>query len=114
MGDESEYLFAEKYFGGWPHWKRLIACTWFMDYLSSFREELAAKQAGESLNRIKQAAKGGRLDLDKYLLEKGWIDKKAVGRPTKERIKSEAQKIALDHQDISDDFSRILDKTTFQ
>lgn len=115
MSDETEYKFASTYFGGWPHWKRLLGCSWFMDYLSEWREELRVKEAGESLARLKLAAKGGRLDLDKYLLDRGLSDKKSpVGRPTKERIKSEAQKIVLDQRDISDDFSRILDKTTFQ
>lgn len=113
-GDESEYQVASKYFGGWSHWKRLLQCSWFLDYLSEWREELAAKQSAESLARIKQAAEKGNVSLDKWLLDRGLSDQKMpVGRPTKERIKQEAQKIVLDQRDVQDDLSRLLEGATF-
>ena len=54
MNDESEYQFAETYFGGWPHWKRLLSCSWFQDYISDIREELAVRNAAKNLLQIRQ------------------------------------------------------------
>src|SRR5690606_30115707 len=39
MEDDTEYYFAQAYFGGWPHWKRLLSCSWFVDYITEIREE---------------------------------------------------------------------------
>lgn len=110
MGDESEYVFANTYFGGWPHWKRLLNCNWFMDYLSSYREELVLRQQAESLVRLRTAARDGRLDIDKWLIERKW-DKDPVGRPSKERIKREAQQMTREAVDVSDDLARLTEGT---
>lgn len=107
LGDESEYQFANLYFGGWPHWKRLMNANWFMDYLSSYREELQVRNQAESLLQLRQAARAGNLQINKYLLERGW-DKDSVGRPTKEKIRQEAQRITKDSSDVADDLARIL------
>lgn len=108
MGDESEFLFADTFFGGWPHWKRLTSSPWFLDHLSELREELAARNAAIALSEIRKAASSGNFNASKYLLEQGWIPKdKKVGRPTKERIRHEAEKISADHLDITDDLERI-------
>lgn len=108
MGDESEYLFAETYFGGWPHWKKLLSTSWFLDYLSELREELAARNASIALAEIRKSAREGNVSSSKYLLEQGWIPKdKRAGRPTKEKIKYEAEKLSADHYDISEDLERI-------
>lgn len=108
LGDETEFIFAETYFGGWPHWKRLLQSQWFLDHLVELREELSARNAAIHLNQIKQSAAQGNASSAKYLLEQGWLPKdKKVGRPTKEKIRQEAEKIALDSYDISDDLERI-------
>lgn len=108
MGDESEFLFAETYFGGWPHWKKLCSSPWFLDHLTELREELAARNAAIQLSEIKKSASSGNFAASKYLLEQGWIPKdKKVGRPTKEKIQREAEKLSADHYDISEDLDRI-------
>ncbi len=107
MGDESEYHFAEAYFGGYPHWKRLLQSSWFLDYLTEMREELHARNAAIALEQIKKSASGGSFQASKYLLEQGWLPKGDVGRPSKERIKQEAQDLFRSSEDISSDLDRI-------
>lgn len=108
VGDDTGYLFAEKYLGGWPHWKRLMSCNWFVDYLDDIREEMAAKQAAESKMRIREIALDkkdkGSLQANRLLLDG---TKGQVGRPSKESIKREAEKMFSDHSDIRDDLARI-------
>lgn len=107
MGDESEFLFAQTYFGGWPHWKRLLTCSWFLDHLSEIREELAARNAAENLIAIRSKAKDGNFQANKYLLEQGWKPKGDVGRPTKDRIRREAEKLSKNDSEVHADFERV-------
>lgn len=106
--DPSEYLVATKYFDGWAHWKRLTECAWFAEHLRDWREELQVRQMAQSLNHIKQKALTGDVGTNKYLLEQGWIPKKdQVGRPSKEKIKSEAERLFKNKSEVSEDFERI-------
>lgn len=106
-GDESEYMIASTSFGGWPHWKRLLSSPWFLDYVVELREELAARNAAAALLQIKKNAEGGNLQANRYLLEQGWLPKGDVGRPTKEKIRQEADHLFRSSEEISDDLDRI-------
>ena len=44
----------------------------------------------------------------KFLVERGWAPKNEKGRPTKEDVKLEANRIAEIHNTIQDDLERIL------
>lgn len=115
MDDQSEYQFANRYFAGWSHWKKLLRCPWFADYISEFREELQIKSSASYLTSIRLKALEGNLAANKYLLEQGWKDsKEKVGRPSKEKIKAEADKMFRDSTDISDDLERIKAGMSFQ
>lgn len=115
MEDHSEYQFATRYFAGWAHWKKLLRCPWFADYLSEFREELQIKSSASYLTAIRLKAIEGNLAANKYLLEQGWKDsKEKVGRPSKEKIKQEADKLFRDSSDIADDLERIKEGMTFK
>lgn len=109
MNDESEFDFARTYFGGWPHWKRLLQCSWFQDYLSEIREELAVRNAASCLRQLRKKASEGSLQANKYLLEQGW-KKDIVGRPSKEKIRSEADRLFRSAQDVDEDLQRITDE----
>jgi hypothetical protein len=113
MDDESEYLFAEKYFGGWPHWKRLLSCSWFQDYISDIREELAVRNSAKNLLQIRKKAEEGNLQANRYLLEQAWKPKESVGRPSKARIRAEADKLFHEASDVDLDLSRLLDNQVF-
>lgn len=104
--DPTEFFVAEKYFDGQPHWRRLTAQKWFMDYLTPIREELALKHQAQYMRSLRQDAINGDKVASKYLLDR--MEKpKEVGRPTKRKIAEEAQKIVLDNQDIATDFDRM-------
>ena len=109
--DPTEYSFAKKYFDGWTHWKKLIACNWFKPYLEAMREELEIKMKAEALNNIRyKAGENGKdgLAANKYILEKGYVDKDDKrGRPNKETIKREADKLFKDKEDILGDWQRL-------
>lgn len=109
MADESEYNFATAYFDGWPHYQRLLATSWFNDYMSGYREELRLKTLATALFHIKDKAKTGDFQANKYILSEEWkgAKKSNVGRPTKARIKEEADKMFQDKNDIQDDLDRL-------
>lgn len=108
INDETEFLVAQNLFGGWPHFKKLLQCSWFVDYLSEIREELRVRQACEHLMMLREKSRSdtkvAQYLLDKILKE----DKNAVGRPTKARIKEEAAKMFEIKADIDEDFKRIF------
>ncbi|MGD9682593.1 MAG: hypothetical protein AB7L70_19155 [Pyrinomonadaceae bacterium] len=109
MGDETEYEFSKAYFGGWPHWKRLTSAPWFLDFVTQYREELAIRNAAESLLRLRAKAKSGDVATDKYLLEQRWVpSSQKAGRPSKERIKEEAARMAAADKTVSSDLERLI------
>lgn len=104
--DPTGYLVSLKYFGGWPHWTRLLKCSWFMDFLSLWQEELDMQMAATQLRTLLDRQSDPK--IAQYLLNNGFLKKdNKVGRPTKEAIKLEAERISSDHQDISEDLYRI-------
>lgn len=107
MEDESEYKFAAKYFGGWPHWQKLLNTPWFPEYLQPIRDELKTKLMAESLEQIRKKARSGDYHANKYLYERGLQSDNPVGRPTKEKIKQEAEKIAAEKSTFDDDIARL-------
>lgn len=108
MGDETEFKFAEAYFGGWPHWQRLIGATWFNDYMDDLRHELETKQLSDLRDVMKIKAKAGDIQAAKFLLDEFKRGKKReVGRPTKEAIKREAEMMFKSNEEISEDLARI-------
>lgn len=103
--DPTGYTFANKYLGGWPHWLALQGSPKVMDRINKWLEELEVKIKAEALQNIIKAAddEDGKNNYQaaKYLLEGGWKDKgDKVGRPSKEDIKREAQKIANNYSEF--------------
>lgn len=110
LGDETEYVFASTYFHSWKHYKKLLEVDWFSNVMTEAREELSLKLAAQNLLEIRAKAKSGDIKANQYLLEKKWLpqDKNSVGRPSKEKIKKEAENLFREASDINDDFGRIL------
>lgn len=106
-GDESEYLFSNKYFGGWFHWQKLLNTPWFPEYIEPIRHELKTKLTSEALARIKSRAEQGDYQANKYLLERERLSQREVGRPSNEKIKSEARKISAEQKIFNDDIDRL-------
>lgn len=112
--DPTEYLFAEEYLGGWVHWKKLIESSVLKGVISDWREELEIRVRAKALNSVKAKAQNPEdkesLQASKYLLSSSWkisTDPK-VGRPSKEAIKREADKLFKEQSVYTEDYDRIL------
>lgn len=114
MEDVTEYEFATTYLDGWTHWKKLCDTSFFKPHIEAWREELTIKLKAKALANIKLKAMDpdnkDSYQASKYLVEKGWEEKKkgGVGRPTKEKIKQEAQNILNTNNDVENDFQRLF------
>lgn len=113
LNDPTEYLLANKYFDGWLHWKKIRECNWFKPVYNEMKEELEVKIRSNALNQLRLSAKDPKnaVQVNKYLLDKGWVEKDDKrGRPNKETIKREADKLFKEHEDILDDYGRIAQR----
>lgn len=93
--DVTEYEFANKYFGGWNHWKRLQGNKRILREIEEWREELEIKIRSQAIRSIvDQTASDsqGSFQAAKWLADRGW-DKAKVGRPSKQD-KEKEDKIA--------------------
>lgn len=114
LEDPTEYLFAQTYLDGWDHWKKLSSASFFQDHLREWREELDVRLRAKALVRIRKRAEESSKDglsADKILLQGGWKlpeEKSTVGRPTKEKIKEEADKLFKERTIYDEDFDRII------
>ena len=113
--DPTEYSFACRYLDGWNHWKRMTSQVWFQEYLAEWREELEIRIRSKALARIKTIAESKGKEsfaADKLLSGAGWRtpaekDTK-VGRPTKEKIRHEAELLFAQSAEHDEDFDRII------
>ncbi len=113
MEDPTEYEFALQYLDGWIHWKKLSGASFFQEHLKEWREELEVRMRAKALNRMKVRAVSDSKDsfaADKILLAGGWKtpeEKSAVGRPTKDKIKQEAEKLFQERTEFDEDYDRL-------
>lgn len=113
MEDPTEYEFAVKHLDGWIHWKKLSQASFFQEHLKEWREELEVRMRAKALNRMKTRATSDSKDsfaADKILLAGGWKtpeEKSNVGRPTKQKIVDEANKLFSEHSEFDKDFERL-------
>ncbi len=110
--DPTEVYVALNYFENWEHWQRLCRTTWFKPIVEEWRYELELRIKSKALASIMEVAKGeakNTFDAQKLLLSGAWKEKEgpAKGRPTKQRIKEEAEALFQSSQDIKADLARI-------
>jgi hypothetical protein len=110
--DPAEYQFAEKYFDGWKHWKRVSTSALISPYIREMREELSALLLSRALKDMIEVSKGKGREATmahKFLIDKGWeagIEKKPgkpVGRPLKPKKSS-----GPSESEIDEDYERII------
>jgi hypothetical protein len=112
--DPTEYRFASKYLDNYSHWVELCACSWFKPHLEEWRRELELYIKSMALVKIFEEAENtlgkNTFNANKYLLERGWIDKdkNTRGRPSKQQIKEAANQLAQDNQQIEADYERLI------
>lgn len=113
MEDETEYNFAYKYFESYDHWMKIQELSWMKDLIAEWRHELQIKIKAGALTRIKVDAKSNSksaFQANRYLLEKGWVDKeekRRVGRPSKAEIHKAIKEKAEEEERWMKDADRI-------
>jgi len=113
--DLLEYNFAITHLDGWEHWQMLKACNWFKPYYKRWKDELETKTLSLSLYRLRAEAASSSKNAflaNRFLIERGWVpkeEKKAVGRPSKDEIKRQAENLFLASEDVNSDLARIKD-----
>lgn len=114
LEDPTEYEFSQLYLDGWDHWKKLSSAAFFKEHCKEWREELEIRLRSQALARIKKRAAQDSKDsmvADKILLSGGWKtpeEKERVGRPSKQKIKEEADKLFRDTSEVDEDYKRIF------
>lgn len=110
--DVTEYEFACKYFADYTHWKRICNCEWFKPFLAEMRESLTLKLKARAIRGIANIAGDGtsksQLQALRYLADKGYIDAKAKGRPSKEEVDAVAKELADERERLEDEFNRVI------
>ena len=111
MEDLAEFDFANTYFLGMDHWRRICECEWFKPYLEEMRGDLQLKLKSRALARIKQEAEKedskNYFQSLKYLADKGYIEKDKKGRPSKAQVEAEAKKQASNKTELDDIMDRM-------
>lgn len=113
VSDPTEYRFAAEYFESYEHWVTLTKQDWFQPYLERFRRDLETKIRSHALKAIMiESRAGGKNSFlaNKYLLEKGWIEKEKnqKGRPSDIDIKNAAKDLAEDQKKAEEDYLRVI------
>lgn len=118
LGDETEYIFATTYLGGWDHWKAMQDNAAIKDSIADWREELYVKQRAEALARIKSEASDpsnkNYYAANRFLVGEATESRRLkAGRRSKEEILTVANRIAVvqkrDSKEVSDDLNRIIE-----
>ena len=114
MEDLTEYEFANKYLDGWEHWEMLCGCEWFKPFVERWRKELTLKIQAQALRALRaesMSSSKNAFAANKFLVDKGWVDKSEAtakrGRPSKDEVKKAADAIASHERRLEEDFTRL-------
>lgn len=116
LQDPTGYEWAMQYLdGSYPHFQRLLRCTWFREAYESWLEELRMKMRVKALKTIREIASGEVegtpqatiLAAARYVAEAGWEKRETRGRPSKEELKGELRNQANILSQEREDMERI-------
>lgn len=110
LEDQTEYEFANTYLYSWEHWKILQNCTWFIPYITRWREELSLKILRRHLLAIEEKAASGDSLSRKYIIERGWEKAPELKKRAKKQDQSQPNTIPSDV--LKSDFERIFPTST--
>ena len=106
MEDTTEYEFANKYFGGWNHWKRLRGNKNLRKHIDEAKAELELKLMAKGIKQIIDHSKSDKgYQAAKWLADRGWDTRKA-GRPSKDEVEGELKRQAREDDEYSADILR--------
>lgn len=119
--DLTGYTLAVNHLGGWDHLLKLLELDWFKVYWDSWISELEVKIRAEALLRLNKESKNkdsrAYVELNKFMLNKGWIlpedrkPQKKRGAPTKAEIIGAAITIAQEDETLASDLRRVTQTT---
>ena len=110
MMDYTEYLFANKYLGGWEHWQRMCSNALIGREVAKWREELEIKMVALGLRTVRDVAldpdSKGQLQAARYLADRGFKPKE-VGRPAKKQKEAQQAFEEALSEHVSGDLDRL-------
>ena len=84
--DPTEYEFANKYLGGWSHWKEVQASEALKPYIATWREEQEIRLRANAIKQIASLATSEKgYQAAKFIADKGWKVRTA-GAPSKDEV----------------------------
>ena len=108
MMDLEEYAFAQKAFGSWDHWQKMINNYWFKPIINEWRKELQLKLSSEQFAHIRTLAKrNDAIGLSAARALLALTAPKTRGRPSKQEIENEKRKQVVDYGDTEADAARL-------
>jgi len=113
MEDLLEFEFANRYFDSYEHWELISKLSYMKEDVAQWRKEVELKVRARALRELRDLSittedSKVKVDLNKYLLNRGWIDKtNTKGRPSKEEIKKELERVTAVEKELQEDFERI-------
>lgn len=112
--DPTEYSFVKKHIGSLEQWDSICSTLWFRPIIGQWRKELDLKIKSKALRALRMVASGDTRDAfvaNRYLLDGNWKDTKTKrGRPSKQDIQDEANRLASDSRRIEEDWNRVFNK----
>ena len=105
--DPTGYQFAIEVFGSWPLFQAMEKSYDLKNTIQRWKDELDVMLMSEGIKSIVDEAANGKSKASaaKYLIEKGWVQKK--GRPSKAAIQKEANKMARVMDEVDEDLKRV-------
>lgn len=104
MSVNTEYEAAKLLVGSWLHWKKLLNCKPFLEYLVEWREEKEKQLQSIGINGLLRAATEEKNPMAaRWLAEKGWKD----NTKTKKENKSSTDNSDKILHQITSDYNRL-------
>ena len=113
--DPTEYSFVKKHIGTLEEWDSLCLTPWFKPIISQWRKEVELKIKSKALRALRLVACGDTRDAfvaNRYLLDGNWKETKKRGRPSKQEIEEEKNKIILEDQRLKEDWNIVNVQST--
>lgn len=111
LGDPTGYEFSQQYLDGWEHWKAFCASPRIRAFIEDWKEELEVKLRSKAITTVvadSESESRSSVASAKWLSDRGWVEKRAAGKPSKEEVQRElkvATKIKDEHED---DWKRMI------
>lgn len=105
--DPTEYEFANKYLGGWSHWKEIQASEAMKPHIAVWREEQEIRLRANAIRQIAYLATSEKgFQAARFIADKGWKVRTA-GAPSKDEVEGMKNIEKAVNKEFSDDAKRL-------